>query len=1186
MVKTRAWPVRAMYLLIAAALAISLIIIAAPPQKAGADCTADVCAEWEMVSTPTMDGWVLAPGSYIIDYHTADEGEVAYAAVYAYDEICGDGPTDMDYRLLKSDDYCATWSDLTGALEDVIDIAGNDSIVQIMRVATDWVDPEFVAVALVWYDQSALGTFLSVFFSTDGGATFIDAGEVEDGGVTLQMVSDLVVTPESGGKREIVIGGVDDDAPYTAGLFRCTVTGDSPGAWQDTTDTSDYEGWDNQWPGDSDTDDIYSELVTDIAVSPSWTVDKTILVTTVSGDYANGYYGVYLQCGSWGTSPGWNAKSTLGIDAVEIKTDATADILLPVELAMVDARAIAGLTLPEDYNSKNSDDRVLWVWVNYWDVDPYPVVCEIMRVEDDSADPVGPMGQIEDGEIWLTNISYKGTIAEGEAIAGVLGDGGMDYSVVGAADPSELLTTCCDGVQVYRNDGIVNMDICCERWHKACKPPTGTGAMAVTYVGDDKAYAVALMGILPYPWDEGAWSVTFDDGDTWNQLSLIDTWIDYLSDVAVSPDCNKTFLASVQEDNWDYDYSGLPSVPSFICYTAYDIGGGYYDVRYWACDSVWLMAEDLPEAEEYSGQWLRTWCGRLEGINDNDFPGVPERGLLRLAPEETTGDTVFLVDRMSGNVYWNDLETLACWDPISSTELDDIVDLAAQDADTLFALGYAGDVAMFDDDEWQESVDGEVTLGWSIVVWDNHILVGGQDGDVAYSDDDGETFTALENVDTSDSVYVNLAFDSYFDINNIIYAALAHAYGDNGIYILEIGGEKEDWTKLAAYPYDYTGIKLDTAAGNPMTGPDTGGVLYASYQTWSSSSNCDDYCGDEYIGDYCWHSGVARCLTPIVELCCGAGEAEWDYLTWGLDSDVYFGMQPQALKICGCLTSDSNSRLFAIDWNDYDMCEGEDGTVWTFEDCYAKKGVDLTSPADGFVVGTDTCECCNVPFTIKWDRLCDACCYEIQFARDEDFTDIYWEDWFCPGTPTEPSVWLGCEFDPEFTYYWRVRAIEAETCQDIRSWWSEGRSFTVAPTAAAGAISLVSPELGATGIATKNLGFSWTMIADADEFDWVLSANADLSSPIDSATGLTSTAYQCNEELDNDTPYYWQVTAYKDGSAISSSAIGTFRTATEAEEVDGGPVTQPTPVWVWVVIAIGAVLVIVVIVLIFRTRRV
>jgi hypothetical protein len=116
------------------------------------------------------------------------------------------------------------------------------------------------------------------------------------------------------------------------------------------------------------------------------------------------------------------------------------------------------------------------------------------------------------------------------------------------------------------------------------------------------------------------------------------------------------------------------------------------------------------------------------------------------------------------------------------------------------------------------------------------------------------------------------------------------------------------------------------------------------------------------------------------------------------------------------------------------------------------------------------------------------------------------------------------------------------------------------------------------------VGFSWNLQATADAFDWVLSENADLSSPLDSKTGLTSTAAGYMGTLDYSTTYYWQVTAYNEGSMVATSAIGTFTTMAEPEE----PYVPPepgTPMWVWVVIAIGAVLVIVVIVLIFRTRK-
>jgi len=463
MTNERAWPARAMYILIAAALAISLMIMAAPAQKVSAS---PGLSEWTRVDTPTTDGWVLAPCSVIVDYALAEGGEVAYAVVYsAFNTTDCDTMQGDECYLLKSDDHGATWDDITDAVEDELD----DEKFYLLHVATDWVDPDFVAVAL-----DIDGASLHVFFSTDGGTTFEDIGEVEDGDVYLYSVSDLAVSYEAADKRAIAIGGQEYDGfTYAAGLFRCTVTGDSAGNWEDATDDP---GWDNVG---APAGNISSELLMDIIFSPSWATDKTILVTTFDDDWNEPGYGypggiddgdVYLQCGSWGNSEGWNELSTLGIEAVPILDGEE----LPIWLMDQDARAIAGITLPEDYNSKNDDERVLWVWVNYYEDDPSDgliPMCAIMRVDDDSADPVGPMGQIEDGELWLTNISYKGTIAEGEAIAGVLGDG------------MEGFTDCCEGVQVYRNDGIRDMDICCERWHDACKPPTGVGAMAVSYVG-------------------------------------------------------------------------------------------------------------------------------------------------------------------------------------------------------------------------------------------------------------------------------------------------------------------------------------------------------------------------------------------------------------------------------------------------------------------------------------------------------------------------------------------------------------------------------------------------------------------------------------------------------------------------------------------------------------------------------
>ena len=47
------------------------------------------------------------------------------------------------------------------------------------------------------------------------------------------------------------------------------------------------------------------------------------------------------------------------------------------------------------------------------------------------------------------------------------------------------------------------------------------------------------------PLDESAMSLTRNNGETWNQLSLIDTRMNKLTDVAPSADCTTIYLASV-----------------------------------------------------------------------------------------------------------------------------------------------------------------------------------------------------------------------------------------------------------------------------------------------------------------------------------------------------------------------------------------------------------------------------------------------------------------------------------------------------------------------------------------------------------------------------------------------------------------------------------------------------------------
>jgi hypothetical protein len=831
---------------------------------------------WSRVSTPSEEGWVLAPESYIVDYAVGDSGEVAYAIVYVYDD---------GYYLLKSTDSAATWQDITEGVKNEIDKKQLGSLVQLWAVACDAEVPDFVAVALSLNSSSNA----YVFISDDGGTTFRNTGEVE---IPANDVYAFEVSPAVAGDRDIAIGGTDGSKAL---LFRTTATGPSAAAWEDATK---YAGWNDIGQATNFT----SAAVVDIQFSPNFKSDKVILAATANTT------AVQLQSGTWGETPAWNKASSLAINAVTVIGNVIiADL----------GRFTAGIALPQDYYSdKKATNRYAWVWVNYWN-DSNPVG-RVFRVKDTSVKAIAQ--EVEDSKYFLTDVSYWGTIAEGKAIAGVLGDG--------IGNQAE----CCTGVQVYRVSNVHNMDICCPpAWKKACKPPTGTYAMEAFYVSDDKAYAVALGPDAAY--DEGDWSVSLDDGDIWNQLSLIDTHIDYLSDVAVSPNCNKMMLVSVNEES----------------------GCG--------CDSVWLKAENIPEAWEYSGQWLRTWCGQLEN----------NHGLLRLAPEETAGDTVFLVNRMTDNIYLNDMETLDCWTTVAIPTVDHIVDLAVKNKDTIYALDASGDVAIYNSEGWYEAVDSKVDYGWTIAVHGEdvlvggyNVLVGGYNGMVSYSNDGGKTFTKLEDIPTIHGL-VTVAFDSYFDTNNTIYAAVA-SFDENGettggIYRWVIG-ESVEWKDLGCEPstfqltgqgnttdsnkVTFTGLVLDRPApANPMTSPDTGGVLYASYiftkETTSENATIT--------------SGVARCLTPAEDVCCGS--TSWDYLIGGLTTDTttvdsedvnffeqLFVMWPEALKICGGLTADSNSKLLAIGayppaimWqgaDGYDMKKAEIGTVWSLEDLDAK----------------------------------------------------------------------------------------------------------------------------------------------------------------------------------------------------------------------------------------------------------
>jgi hypothetical protein len=1165
------WPRRLFYLGIAVVMILGLLLAPAVTSQANA---ADVSAKWSKVATPYTDYWTVAPGSDIVVGASIPGGTVIYVVGFGWDDnqITGNS-SDYNARLWKSADSGVTWKDIADKVwaADSLPVIFNSTTSYFNYVACAQDDPDFMAVSIATKNAISgdyCNVSQAVVISDDGGDNFYWTRAISDSaaGSTLNCVFDMEISnADSSGKHNIALGGVGTrNATCPTGLvYRYETGGLVGGGW---VDASAYNGWDDSG--------ATSLAVTKVAFAPSWLTDKTVLAVSHTAN------ATYLQSGSWGNTKVWNAAA--GFEAAVLVVND------PSIWSLVQGAA-AGLALPTDYEGRHATTRYAWVYVD----NATTFTGTIYKVQNGA---VNAVTQQIVGKPLLASISYLGSIASGKAIAGLIADG----------TPASLITgtSCCEGVQVYRNDGITDMDICCQHWQAACKPPTGTMLALVGYVLPGKAYAlVSGHATNPFGYDESAFSFSLDDGDTWNQLGLVDTYINYLSDVAKSPNCNKTWVVSI---NLGEQYTDGPQ--------AYDEG------RYCACDSVWLKADPLPEASEYSGAWIREWCANLTSNAELNSAQTPEMGLLRLAPEETTDAlTVYLVDRGTATVYYDSTEGLGCWETGTST-VDNITDLAVQDEATIYALGFNADVAVSDDHgsaaSWSKTMDSKVDNGHTIaVLGEGNVLVGGVDGKVSYSDSDLATFldgkaSFTELKDGLGSGRVHVAFDSYFGTNKVVYAAVSNVVvngsyyetpvnvADNGIYRWVIGTSTE-WKDLgacagAATPYaaqlgydtcneiqvGYYGIVLSNATGNPETDATTGGVLYATF-----------YDADGNI------TGVARCLNPAEEVACGG--QSWDYLIEDTaDNHGAFTLEPSSLKICGCLTPDTNAKLWAIDDNAYygefaTAYENSSvGRLWTYEDCFAKAGPTLVSPTDNAVVAADPCYCWNDAFTLKWERQCDACSYNLQISRDADFTevvlDISGKTTGCseydyePPSGTSPSYVVA---DAALgtgscgtTFYWRVRSADAETGEIIHSWWSEVRSFTVA-TGPGAAVTLTNPSNGAIGVIVTGIPFTWNTVPDATSYEFSM-ANADGTAVV-SNTSVSGTTYTYTGTLSYNTSYYWTVKALKDSTPFGQ-ATATFTTASAPVEVP--PPT--TPAWVWVVIGIGAVLVIVTLVLIFRTRRV
>jgi len=264
---------------------------------------------------------------------------------------------------------------------------------------------------------------------------------------------------------------------------------------------------------------------------------------------------------------------------------------------------------------------------------------------------------------------------------------------------------------------------------------------------------------------------------------------------------------------------------------------------------------------------------------------------------------------------------------------------------------------------------------------------------------------------------------------------------------------------------------------------------------------------------------------------------------------------------------------------------------------------------DRYLTGADPVTGRNQQVDLAWEQLCLSTIYQLQIARDSDFTlrinpavNSSMSVSAVTGSillamdetnMTSPAAWIPPGALPEAgaVYWWRIRSVRSATGQIAASPWSEPRSFIVKAGFIVNTpyygVQLLAPVNGCAGCKVKPASFSWSPWKDATKYEFVLARDPEFEQIIITSYPTTS-AYEYEGTLDYGVNYFWRVRALEvNGQPIPSDWSATFSFQTEPAPAPPAPspAEPATPLWVWIVIAVGAALVIAVLALVLRTRR-
>ncbi|MDO8715465.1 MAG: hypothetical protein Q7J73_01445 [Dehalococcoidales bacterium] len=722
-----------------------------------------------------------------------------------------------------------------------------------------------------------------------------------------------------------------------------------------------------------------------------------------------------------------------------------------------------------------------------------------------------------------------------------------------------ILAGTTNGTRVYTsaNSG--------QNWSRSSKEPTGQSKtrllMSSNFATSRRAYA-ATSGA------GSAFSYSVDGGLTWNQLSLIDTTITAIVDMAVSPNYaqdSTLFLLTWGGEHslWRSRDSGVRWERVFTGTLAGATSLTHLELspQYGANESVVYLAGGA------SGQWA-VW---KSGDNGQIFT----RRLASFTIDTLTvvnNDNLFLgsYNSTNGLVYSTNNSGVSYSAPsvVGSQPLKSLV----------LSPGYAQDKT---------------------------ILIGNTNGWVYWSADNATSFEPLPSDAVASPLTGNVfvAFDPLFSQSRIVYAAsdtLSTSSSKERIYRFTIGKsrrwESVDSTLPVGSKFTQLSLFRDGtlyAASSMYNGGVERSLNPASSQnivfetvTWGLTDNAT-LTGLWALGNQLWSIDTrnSRLMTYIDTLTVPANPAspanrapgvgnrgtsiEWETLRgateyeWQIDYDAGFSSLP---SVFDGDTKAGSARLPVLDMATtyYWRVRATKpmlspwSTISSFTTLLGTSGVlpELYSPKAGADV-------VPVKPVFQWGVVNGAEQYELVVSANASFSNPVIAKVGASALST--TAWQSnISLDYDITYFWKIRGISTNSY----SLWSAASAFTIVPPplppVAPPPVVVITPELyspsaGANGVPLKPV-FQWSSIVGAERYEMLVSENLSFSNPIIAKTGadsLPATAWQSNISLDYDTTYYWKIRA---GGADSWSAIGAFTTVSPPPLPLPPSPTLPSPV--------------------------